>query len=258
MNKSPRNRPKRGNRQHSADAAEGPLWLWGLHAVQAALDNPRRQVHRLVASENAAKRLSLGTARPDIVNVSEIGRLLPSGAVHQGAALYTDPLEAESLDDVLSNRPERIAVLDQLADPHNLGAIFRSAAAFGVGAVILQTRHSPPLTGTVAKSAVGAVERVREVRVVNIARAVESLADAGFLTIGLAGGAEADLATLAEPGQPLAIVMGAEGKGLRPAVASACQFLAQIPMSGDMESLNVSNAAAIAFYLAARGAFSPD
>lgn len=258
MNKSPRNRRSSPRRQQNAEAEGGPVWLWGLHAVEAALANPDRSIQRLLVSENAAQKLTIGDHSTEVMNPGDIARHLPTGAVHQGAALLADPLEPESLDDLLSNRPPRIAVLDQLADPHNLGAIFRSAAAFGIGALVLQTRHSPPITGVVAKSAVGAVERVREVRVVNIARTLDALGEAGVITIGLAGEAEADLASALPGDSPLAIVLGTEGRGLRPAVANACQILARIPMGGEMESLNVSNAAAIAFYLAAQGAFSPD
>ena len=156
------------------------------------------------------------------------------------------------LEDLLAARPRCVGVLDQLEDPHNLGAIFRSAAAFGVEAIILQTRHSPPLTGVAAKSAAGAVETVSEVRVVNIARALDSLADAGYAVIGLAGETETELETaLSLPG-PHALVLGAEGSGLRPGVAKACGQIARIPMSGAMESLNVSNAAAVALYATAR------
>lgn len=253
MNKSVRNRRSR-TESHTAPTE---VWLWGTHAVQAALANPARTVRRLVASKNAANRLGLQEA--EIAGPAEIAALLPAGAVHQGVALLSAPLEPAELDAVLADRPARIAVLDQVEDPRNLGAIFRSAAAFGIEALILQTRHSPPLTGTVAKSAAGAIEMVREVRVVNIARALEAVADGGYATIGLAGEAQQTLSAAlgALPG-PHCIVLGAEGAGLRPAVAKACQTLARIPMAARMESLNVSNAAAIAFHECSRGAFSPD
>lgn len=248
MNKSPRNRQnaKRGkSRQNTED---GPIWLWGAHAVDAALASPARKRHRLLATKNAAQKLV--DAEPEIATPQQIASALPGGAVHQGVALLTDALAPVSLEEVIAARPACVAVLDQLADPHNLGAIFRSAAAFGVGAVILQTRHSPPITGVVAKSAVGAVETVREVRVVNVSRALETLADAGYATIGLEGDTEATLEQALKIDGPHAIVLGAEGAGLRPSVAGACQSLARIPMAPEMESLNVSNAAAIAFYLA--------
>lgn len=238
-------------RKQKSEAADGPLWLWGSHAVEAALANPARKAVRLVATDNAARRMGLEQA--DMVTPKEIDRLLPPGAVHQGVALETEPLPPLALEDLIAGGARRIAVLDQLADPHNLGAIFRSAAAFGFDGVVLQTRHSPPITGIVAKSAAGGIERVAECRVVNISRALDALAEAGFTVIGLAGEAEAALEDLLDGG-PCAIVLGAEGSGLRPGVTSACTHLARIPMGGEMESLNVSNAAAIAFYLAARRA----
>ncbi len=250
-------KPKARNRANSSSSDrfvdQGPAWLWGAHAVAAAHANPRRRVHRLVATDNAARRLGLQAA--EIVSAREIDRLLPPGAVHQGVALEADPLEPQPLEDVTEAAPGRIAVLDQVSDPHNLGAIFRSAAAFGVGALVLQTRHAPPVTGVVAKSAAGAVETVAECRVVNIARALEALTDAGWRTVGLAGAGEAALAEVCDGVDRLAIVLGAEGQGLRPAVAKACDALARIPIAPQMESLNVSNAAAIAFYEASRGAF---
>ncbi len=228
----------------------GPVWLWGSHAVEAALANPARVRHRLVATGNAARRLGLA-AHEDIAP-AELDRLLPPGAVHQGLALLADPLPETPLEDLVAARPARLAVLDQIADPHNLGAIYRSAAAFGIGGLVLQTRHSPPVTGIVAKAAVGAVERVAETRVVNIARALETLAEAGYLVIGLAGSGVMTLAEAVRDARPLAFVFGAEGAGLRPAVEKACTVTARIPISPGTESLNVSNAAAIAFYEAVR------
>ncbi|MEO0784540.1 MAG: RNA methyltransferase, partial [Pseudomonadota bacterium] len=208
MSKSGRNRPAGRGRKQNADAGGGPLWLWGSHAVEAALANPARSRLRLVATENAARRLELPD--PEIIGPKEIDRLLPPGAVHQGVALHTDPLAPVTIDDLITAGARRIAVLDQLADPHNLGAIFRSAAAFGFDGVVLQTRHSPPITGIVAKSAAGGVERVSECRVVNIARALDALADRGFSVIGLAGEADTNLEDALTPGH-CAIVLGTEG-----------------------------------------------
>ena len=179
---------------------------------------------------------------------------LPPGAVHQGIALRTEPLPLCDLEIILGEAPPRIAILDQVTDPHNLGAIFRSAAAFGVGALIMQTRHTPEITGIVAKSAAGAIESVREVRVVNIARTLEALGKAGYAVVGLAGETDRTLGDAICGEAKLALVLGAEGAGLRPAVAKACNVLARIPISNAMESLNVSNAAAIAFYEAMRSA----
>ncbi|GGB75042.1 TrmH family RNA methyltransferase [Henriciella pelagia] len=231
----------------SADPS-APVWLWGQHAVEAALANPKREILRQIASENAARRLGLSDV--EILDPKAIDKLLPPGAVHQGLAIRVKPLEALSLDDVLASphAPTRICVLDQLSDPHNLGAIFRSAAAFGIGAIILQTRHTPPITGVAAKSAAGAIETVAEVRAVNIARAIDQLGAEGFHTIGLAGEGDETIRNAISGAPKVAFVMGAEGSGLRPAVAKACATLARIPMQPGMESLNVSNAAAIAFY----------
>ena len=183
-----------------------------------------------------------------------LDRLLPPGAVHQGLALHVKPLEALALEDVIAgpDAPTRLCILDQISDPHNLGAIFRSAAAFGIGGLVLQTRHTPPLTGVAAKSAAGAIEKVREIRVVNIARAIDTLGEAGYHTIGLAGEGSETLEHAVSGAAKVAFVMGAEGSGLRPAVAKACASLARIPMTPGMESLNVSNAAAIAFHEAFR------
>lgn len=246
MNKPVRNRRHGKPARESQSEADGPVWLWGSHAVLAALANPRRGTHRLVATENAARRLELAAA--ELLTSREIDKLLPPGAVHQGVALLTDHLAAIEIDELIAAAPARICVLDQVSDPHNLGAIFRSAAAFDFGGLVLQARHSPPITGTLAKSAAGGVDMVPEVRVVNIARSLEALADAGYLTVGLAGGADQLISEAVADDRPVAIVLGAEGSGLRPSVAAACLTLARIAMPGAMESLNVSNAAAIAFH----------
>ncbi|MEL6258216.1 MAG: RNA methyltransferase [Pseudomonadota bacterium] len=208
---------------------------------------------RRAATENAVKRLDLIDF--DLLHPKDLDKLLPPGAVHQGVAVQAEPLEPIELEALIDGPAQRLAVLDQLADPHNLGAIFRSAAAFGVSGLILQTRHSPPITGIVAKSAAGAVETVAECRVVNIARALDALNDAGWTTIGLAGGGADKLSDALVDADKVALVLGAEGEGLRPAVAKACERLARIPIAADMESLNVSNAAAVAFYACSFGAF---
>lgn len=220
--------------------------------MAAALANPAREQVELVATENAARRMGLEDAV--IETAKALSHRLPPSAVHQGVALRTDPLPTSSLEEMLATALPRIAVLDQIADPHNLGAIFRSAAAFGVGALIMQTRHTPEITGIVAKSAAGAIEIVREVRVVNIARTLEALGRAGYRIVGLAGETQRTLGDAVSGEAKLALVLGAEGAGLRPAVARACDVLARIPISDAMESLNVSNAAAIAFYEAMRSA----
>ena len=248
MKPIPRNREKRRFAAGSAAGPETPVWLWGQHAAEAALANHRREILRRVATENAARRL--GVSGFEIVDPKALDKLLPAGAVHQGVALQARPLEPASLGDILAgpDAPAKLCVLDQISDPHNLGAIFRSAAAFGIGALVLQTRHTPPVTGVAAKAAAGAVETVSEVRVVNIARALDQLGEAGYHTVGLVGeGAETIRQAVTGAGR-IAFVMGAEGSGLRPAVAKACATLARIPMMPGMESLNVSNAAAIAFH----------
>ncbi len=247
-----RNHEKRRTAARPATDPSAPVWLWGQHAVEAAIRNDNREIVRCVATENAARRA--GFDHFEIMDPKSLDKLLPPGAVHQGLAIKTKPLEPVDLADLIArpDAPVRLCVLDQLSDPHNLGAIFRSAAAFGVGGLVLQTRHTPPITGVVAKAAVGAIETVPEIRVVNIARAIDALGDAGYHTIGLAGEAHESIEQSVSGAARVAFVMGAEGSGLRPAVAKACATLARIPMVPGMESLNVSNAAAIAFYEAMR------
>lgn len=248
--KRPSGQKDRQNGHFSQKSAQQPFWLWGNHAVRAALDNPARKVTRVIATQNAVKRMGLTQAEDASPN--DLDKLLPSGAVHQGIAAYVEPLSTLGLQDIIAKKPARIAVLDQVSDPHNLGAVLRSAAAFGVGAIVLQTRHAPGITGVAAKTAAGAAEVVQECRVVNIARALDELGKAGYCTIGLAGEVREELADMIPVNTPIALVFGAEGAGLRPAVAKACTWRARIPMTPLMESLNISNAAAIAFYEAAR------
>ena len=240
------------NRVPKRQAEGGAIWLWGQHAVEAALRNPNRRKQRLIATRNAAQRLGKLANGAEDTPPKEIDRLLPPGAVHQGIAGLFEPLEATSIEAIINAGVTRVVILDQIQDPHNLGAIFRSASAFGFGAIILQSRNSPPITGIVAKSAAGAIETVAECRVVNIARALDALNEAGFHSVGLAGGGRANITQAVNGAAKIAIVMGAEGPGLRPGVAKACAELAHIPITAQMESLNVSNAAAIAFYEAAR------
>ncbi|MEX1250095.1 MAG: RNA methyltransferase [Hyphomonas sp.] len=253
LNRPERDNPGRDRPGHEKEG--GPVWLWGTHAVLAALANPDRQFLQFLATENAAERLPKGQLTPQIITGKKLDQRLPPGAVHQGIAVKAEPLEAAALEDLIAEGATRVAVLDQVSDPHNLGAIFRSAAAFGFTGLILQTRHAPPISGVVAKSAAGAIETVTEVRAVNIARALEQLAEAGFHTVGLAGESTRPLDLAVKGAAKVAVVLGAEGAGLRPAVAKACAELARIPIASDMESLNVSNAAAIAFYEASRGSF---
>jgi 23S rRNA (guanosine2251-2'-O)-methyltransferase len=188
--------------------------------------------------------------RAEPAEAEAISRLLPPGAVHQGAALSCDPLPARDLDEILAAKPGTrrvVLVLDQLSDPHNVGAILRTAAAFGASAVIVQDRHAPPQSGTLAKAASGALEIVPYVEVVNIARALDRLAEAGFWRIALAGDGGHPLAE-ATSGGDIALVLGSEGDGIRRLVREHCDAAAFIPIDKAMESLNVSNAAAIALY----------
>jgi 23S rRNA (guanosine2251-2'-O)-methyltransferase len=244
-----------GRRGRRGPPAGDAPWLWGRHAVLAALANPLRGApKRLLATPEQARALPAGVAggfRPEILPPAEIARALPPGAAHQGLALKTAPLTPCDLEAVAAPAGGLILVLDQVTDPQNVGAIFRTAAAFGARAVVLQERHAPQLAGALAKAAAGAIERVPHVRVVNLARALDALADRGWRTIGLVAEASASLAeTLDEA--PTALVLGSEGEGLRRLVAEHCDALARIPMTGGFESLNVGAAAAVALYEAAR------
>lgn len=230
----------------------GPLWLWGVHAVLAALANPRRRIDRVIATRNAAARLPAGVEAV-IHEPDAIDRMLPPGAVHQGLAARVWPLAFLDLHEACAPADKRpVIVLDGITDPQNVGAIFRTAAAFDARAVIMQDRKSPPLTGVLAKAAAGGVELVPAVEVVNIARTLETLSEFGYLTVALAGEAELTLAQAFADDRPIALALGAEGKGLREGVAGACERTARIPIHARMESLNVSNAAAIALYEASR------
>jgi len=230
---------------------DGIAILYGLHTVQAALDNPRRRIRTLYATENAAKRLTEDGVRlsvtPQIVRPDEIARRLSADAVHNGLLAEADPLEPPDLSEL---EPEGIVlVLDQITDPHNVGAILRSAAAFGVKALVTTARHSPEATGALAKSASGALEYVPMVLVQNLARAMAALKERGFVLVGLDSEGDADLSAVALTA-PLALVLGAEGKGLRQLTRDTCDRLARIDLPGAIKSLNVSNAAALALYVA--------
>ncbi len=235
----------RGSGRHGA----GTVRLWGRHAVEAALMNPARSHRKLWATREGID--SLDGELPDdfpveYADVADLARLVARDAPHQGLVLECEPLEDVFLDDVLDEeRP--VVILDQVTDPHNVGAILRSAAAFDAAAIVTQDRHAPPESGVVAKSASGALERVPWVRVVNLARTLETLAERGYWRIGLTGHAEATLSD-ALPAGPVALVLGAEGEGMRHNIEQHCDALARLPISNAIESLNVSNAAAIALY----------
>ena len=240
---------KRSHHQHGTPNRPR---FWGRHAVAAALDNPRRKVLRAWATRDAAATMNFPKeVAVTLADVADLGRLVPGDAPHQGVVVEAEPLDEVWLDEILGRADERAAllVLDQVTDPHNVGAILRSAAAFGAIGIVTQDRHSPPESGVVAKAASGALERVAWVRVVNLARALEEIGEAGFWRIGLTGDAKTKLKDALGP--PLvALVLGAEGPGLRPNTREHCDALARLPITGAIESLNVSNAAAVALYAA--------
>lgn len=238
-------------REFEAEAG-GPSWIWGVHASLAALANPARRIERVVATRNAAQRLPEGV-ESQILEPDAIDGMLPPGAVHQGLAVRAFPLEAAELEAACAPPDGRsVLILDGVTDPQNVGAAFRSAAAFGARAVVMQDRKSPPLTGVLAKASTGAIELVPHVRVVNLGRAVETLRALGYLTVALEGDVELSIADALAEKRPTALVLGAEGKGVRQSVAEACEKRARIPIAPEMESLNVSAAAAIALYEAQR------
>ena len=226
--------------------------LWGKHAVAAALDNPARKVVRAWATRDAASFLQFPDGLPvTYADVADLGKLVPHDAPHQGVVIEVEPLEDTWLGDLLADSGERavLLVLDQVTDPHNVGAILRSAAAFGAIGIVTQDRHSPPESGALAKAASGALERVPWVRVVNLARALEEIGKSGFWRIGLAGEAQIELKEALGPPR-IALVLGAEGPGLRPNTREHCDALARLPIADEIDSLNVSNAAAVALYAA--------
>jgi len=242
-------RRKKSHQSHGT--AQRPR-LWGKHAVSAALDNPERKILRAWTTREAAGFMQFP---PDVAvtlaEAADLGRLVPHDAPHQGVVIEVEPLDDVWLDGLLGEAAERavLLVLDQVTDPHNVGAILRSAAAFGAVGIVTQDRHSPPESGVIAKSASGALERVPWARVVNLARALEEIGEAGFWRIGLAGDAETELKEALGPPR-VALVLGAEGPGMRLNTREHCDALARLPISDAIESLNVSNAAAVALYAA--------
>ena len=237
--------------------------IWGFHAVRAAWLNPKRRCFRLWLSESGQKVFeeTLTTAhenllkRPDVKRTErhELDRLTPPGSVHQGIVLEVEPLHEPSLHELIAgdNPPECLIMLDQVTDPHNIGAILRSAAALGAGGVILTERNAPGMTGVLAKSASGAADHIPQVHVVNLARALDELRQAGYWSVGLAEEGERNLDACDLSGRTV-LVLGAEGEGLRQLTRKKCDELARLPTSGPIGSLNVSNAAAIALYEAKR------
>jgi 23S rRNA (guanosine2251-2'-O)-methyltransferase len=257
-----RNPRKAKNRQNvprgaAALAGEGANpWIYGLHAVAAALDNKHRRIERFVATTGGFERLKAllpAAPQPELQTREELEALVPPNAVHQGVGLLAAPLTPPSLAEILKSAPEAalIVVLDQVTDPQNVGAVLRSAAAFGAYALVMQDRHAPPISGAMAKAASGAVESLPIVRATNLSRALEELRDGGFWCIGLDGDAAQPLSEARLDGR-IALVMGSEDTGLRRLTAEHCDLLARLPTEAGFGVLNVSAAAAAALYECAR------
>ncbi len=261
------NSPKKPNPRGDGPSSKGrgreggAGWIWGTHAVEAALANPRRTIHQIRATERALARINLPerSPSPTLVQPDILDRDFGPG--HQGLAIKAAPLEWPDLDTLMADSPEDalILVLDQITDPHNVGAMLRLCSAFGITALVMQTRHAPPIAGATAKVAVGCAETIPVCLVTNIANTLQKFQSENWLVTGLAGETELDLAQAVSGGGRQVIVMGAEGPGLRPRVRSCCDQLARIPMQsapipGQAESLNVATAAAIALYEVRRGA----
>ena len=246
-------RPQHSPRPLAKPLADGDVILYGWHTVKAALEDPARRIRKLYATENAARRLAedgiTPAVEPEMVRPDAIAHRLGPDAVHNGLLAEADPLPSPELEEI---EPAGIVlVLDQITDPHNVGAILRTAAGFAVAAVVTTARHSPEATGVLAKSASGALEYVPIVTVQNLARALETLRERGYLLVGLDSTGESDLGD-APLRAPLALVLGAEGKGLRQLTRATCDQVARLDLPGRIKSLNVSNAAALALYVASK------
>jgi 23S rRNA (guanosine2251-2'-O)-methyltransferase len=245
-------RPQRARWRNAPRDHEGPVLLYGWHSVRAAIENPARKFHRLLTTENALRRLSEEKLNlplePKVVRPEAIAAQVGSEAVHQGLLAEADPLPSPDIDDVV---PEGVLlVLDQITDPHNVGAILRTAAAFGVTAIVTTARHRPEATGVLAKAASGALEYVPLVTVPNLARALNALKDKNVMVVGLDSTGDTAL-TAIRLSDPVALVLGAEGKGLRQLTRTTCDYVARLELPGRIKSLNVSNATALALYVAA-------
>lgn len=243
-----------GRPRHTGPDGRDGVWLFGLHPVRAALQNPSRNITALRATRNAAADLAALAASRNIdiqdTHPADIAALLPPGAVHQGVAMLCAPLSPPALEHAAATAPDQaiILILDQVTDPHNVGALMRSAAVFGVSFVVAPDRHAPPESGTLAKSASGALESLPLVRVGNLARAMETVQEAGFWVVGLDGDSPDTLAAIPATGK-LALVLGSEGRGLRRLTAENCDQVVRIAMAENaVGSLNVSNAGAVALY----------
>ncbi len=229
------------------------LWIYGVHAVEAALANPRRRVLRLLATPNALARLTGSDVEVRVAaeptTPRDLDRLLGGDAVHQGIAIEVAPLPALGIEALADAK--LVVVLDQVTDPHNVGAVLRSAVAFAADALVTTGRHAASETGTLAKAASGALDRIKWVEVQNLARALEEMGTLGFTRIGLDSEAGTPIED-AINGARIALVLGAEGKGLRRLTAETCDVVARLAVPGEIGSLNVSNAAALSLYLASR------
>ena len=247
--------PKVGHPGGHGAGPGGSFWIYGHHPVTAALGNPKRKIRRLLASPTAESEFLASLTLPsglvrERIEATEFSNLLPAGAVHQGLAALVDPLPMIDLPELLEDLPEgpaHLLVLDQVTDPQNVGAILRSASAFGAAGLVLTERHAAPESGALAKAASGALDHLPMVRVVNLARAIEAIKQAGFWCMGLAGEADKTLAEV-KPSGRIALVLGAEGTGLRRLTREHCDQLLRLPTEGAIDQLNVSNAAAVALY----------
>lgn len=236
-----------------AGAGSGAFWIYGQHAVQAALANPRRKPRRLLATaeaESALRERFNGPWRvtPERAERVRFATFLPEDAIHQGIALLAEPLEAVALEDAIAAADGPVLLLDQVTDPRNVGAVLRSAAAFGAACVVLQDRHAPPETGALARAASGTLDLVPVVREVNLSRSIATLQKAGFWVMGLAGDGQRTLAEATPRDRRVALVLGAEDTGLRRLQRETCDELVRLPMAEGVESLNVAAAAAVALY----------
>jgi 23S rRNA (guanosine2251-2'-O)-methyltransferase len=248
---------ERGERREARET----VWLFGLHAVRDALMNPHREKLRLVVTKNALDKLEEAVAAsgmaPEVVDPRRFEVPIDEGSVHQGAAVEVRPLNWGKFEDVCAAGEglPLVVLLDRVTDPHNVGAILRSAEVFGARAVVAPRHHSAPETGALAKTASGALERQPYLKVTNLAEAMDALKDMGYVLIGLDGEADIALsdAVASAAGRPIGLVFGAEGPGLRERTRETCDHLARIPFAGAFGSLNVSNAAAVSLYAATRG-----
>lgn len=236
-----------------AGAGSGAYWIYGQHAVLGALANPRRKPRRLLTTAEAEAALRERFAGPWRVTPERADRtrfatFLPEDSVHQGIALLAEPLDPVGLEDAIEAATGPVLLLDQVTDPRNVGAVLRSAAAFGAACVVLQDRHAPPETGALARAASGTLDVVPVVREVNLSRAIATLQKAGFWVMGLAGDAQRTLAEAAPRDRRVALVLGAEDTGLRRLQRETCDELVRLPMAEGVESLNVAAAAAVALY----------